>query len=556
MRGTIYLFLLVATQVFSADWYVSPTGNGDGTITSPWTIAFAFTNTTGIAAGDTVWLRSGNYSAYSAVWPYILQCTLQGTDGSPITIRQYPGERAILDGGVNCGVKDYLILRDFEVTCTRARTNTYEVRPAGIVSGGIHNKLINLVLHDTGHPCIQGVAGEIYGCVIWGAGLYEYGTGSYTLTNTWTRGAGMYLQNSGTNVVYVTDNISSRNFTGGIKSYAENGYVNNFNCQWNIVFKNNGEGIYCDCLFNSITNYTACNNFAYRSGIMANGYFASDALNFHYGLTYSNNYIVGSPDTGGIALGINRWEDMVVTSNMVITTSTTNEWSAGSGISASVYGQPGGAGGRFLQLWPGTNITSYTLDGNAYYGGVEQNGGWDGGLFFRTYQPFIYRTTAWAEDGTNGSLSFVVWTNIHGYDLNSTYTTNLPTVNTVSLRTNKYEVGRANLVVFNWESNSVVNVDVSGLGYTQGQRFEVRDAQNYLGTPVLTTNYNAATPTIRIPLTETNITSVFGYIAGKFTFDPNIHTAPLFNAFVLMGANTTHTANITTLSVGTIQMAP
>jgi hypothetical protein len=131
-------------------------------------------------------------------------------------------------------------------------------------------------------------------------------------------------------------------------------------------------------------------------------------------------------------------------------------------------------------------------------------------------------------------LGFVAWTNSHSLDLNSTYTTNLPTVNVVALRTNKYERGRANLVVFNWQSNSVVNVDLSNIGLNQGQSFEVRDVQNYFGTPLLTTNYNAAHPTISIPLTMTNVTAVTGGVENNYYINPNIHTASLFNAFVVL----------------------
>jgi hypothetical protein len=80
-------------------------------------------------------------------------------------------------------------------------------------------------------------------------------------------------------------------------------------------------------------------------------------------------------------------------------------------------------------------------------------------------------------------------------------------------------------------------VDISSLGLTNGQRFEVRDVQNYLGTPCITTNYNAAQPTISLPLTLTNmtvLTPVGDINPATFSSDPDVHTASLFNVFVVL----------------------
>src|SRR5260370_19173572 len=49
----------------------------------------------------------------------------------------------------------------------------------------------------------------------------------------------------------------------------------------------------------------------------------------------------------------------------------------------------------------------------------------------------------------------------------------------VVVRPNPYEPGRGHIVVYNWDLNDSVQVDISGLGLTVGDRYEVRNAQNY-----------------------------------------------------------------------------
>jgi len=551
------LILLMQQPLLEArDWYAAPgaTANGDGTRQNPWPLQVALTNAAVINPGDTLWLRGGTYNSYSILtWPYALPCTLVGTSNNPIIVRQYPGERAIIDGSVYCfSPCDWITFWGFEITCSSARTNTYDKRPAGLVITGKGTKAINLIVHDTGHPGIMGNGREIYGCIIWGVGIYENESAKFP-TNNWTRGSGLYLQNT-TGDFLVQDNISSRNFTYGMKAYAENGHAEGFIFDSNIVFGNDNSGLEIDCLWNSITNGTVINNFNYRSKKNAMGYFSTDAQAQHHSLIYSNNYQAIDPGAGTAALWLKRWKNLKVLGNTTITMSQTNEWSAGSGIGT-------GMGGKFIELLPSTNaVLSYTINSNAYYGGVEQSADWYSwsviagtnwyGPFYHTYQPFRYKVNAVSPaDGTNGLIGFSAWTNVHGFDRNSTYTTNLPTANVVSLRTNKYERGRAHLVIFNWESNSTANVDVSGVGFINGQRFEVRDTQAYFGTPVLTTNYDAAHPTILIPLTMTNITEVTGGVEGNYTINPNIHTASLFNAFVILPSEETRPTPPAGLSV-------
>src|SRR5262249_33513384 len=79
----------------ATNWYAAPDGRptGQGTLQAPWDLTTALAGgptKTEVKPGDTIWLRGGTYTGR-------FNSTLTGTAGAPITVRQYPGERAILD---------------------------------------------------------------------------------------------------------------------------------------------------------------------------------------------------------------------------------------------------------------------------------------------------------------------------------------------------------------------------------------------------------------------------------------------------------------------------
>ena len=75
-------------------FYVDPVKGADtnkGTNRSPWkTIAHALPQ---LSSGDTLYLRGGTY--FENVY-----CAVAGTKAKPITIRSFPGEQAVIDGGI------------------------------------------------------------------------------------------------------------------------------------------------------------------------------------------------------------------------------------------------------------------------------------------------------------------------------------------------------------------------------------------------------------------------------------------------------------------------
>src|SRR4051794_30589689 len=75
-------------------YYASPRGStlGDGSIAHPWDLATAIAGGVGrVQPGDTIWLRGGTYRGS-------FRSTVAGRIGAPVVIRQYAGERAIIDG--------------------------------------------------------------------------------------------------------------------------------------------------------------------------------------------------------------------------------------------------------------------------------------------------------------------------------------------------------------------------------------------------------------------------------------------------------------------------
>src|SRR6267378_704044 len=106
-----------------AGYYVTPSGSagGSGSATSPWDLATGLAGGGGkVQPGDTVWLRGGTYRGQ-------FTDNLNGSSGNFIVVRQYPGERATIDGSLKV-LGSYAIMQGFEVMSSATTTTG----PAGI----------------------------------------------------------------------------------------------------------------------------------------------------------------------------------------------------------------------------------------------------------------------------------------------------------------------------------------------------------------------------------------------------------------------------------------
>ena len=99
----------------------------------------------------------------------------------------------------------------------------------------------------------------------------------------------------------------------------------------------------------------------------------------------------------------------------------------------------------------------------------------------------------------------------------------------VFVRPNRYEQGRANITIFNWDKAPAVVVDVRHVGLRIGDAYEVRDVQDFYGKPVLAGTYDG-TP-LTIPMTGLTVAAPIGR-PDEYQTPP--HTAPEFGAFVLL----------------------
>ena len=107
----------------------------------------------------------------------------------------------------------------------------------------------------------------------------------------------------------------------------------------------------------------------------------------------------------------------------------------------------------------------------------------------------------------------------------NTYLTARPSGAKIILRPNLYEPGRANLAIYNWDLAASVAVDVSAV-LTPGMPFELRNAQDFYGDPVLEGIYSGGQ--LIVPMQAWPAAAPLGF---PISISP---TGPEFNVFVLL----------------------
>ncbi|MEP6802077.1 MAG: hypothetical protein ABJC07_09075, partial [Acidobacteriota bacterium] len=98
-----------------------------------------------------------------------------------------------------------------------------------------------------------------------------------------------------------------------------------------------------------------------------------------------------------------------------------------------------------------------------------------------------------------------------------------PSAARVFLRPNQYESGRANITVLNWGDAPAVSIDLSSV-LSPGAAYEIRNAQNFFGSPVLRGTYDGSP--ISLPMT-----GLSSALPTGFSTPPT--TGPRFNVFIL-----------------------
>ncbi|MBL8214296.1 MAG: hypothetical protein JNK87_26485 [Bryobacterales bacterium] len=453
-------------------FYVSPAGNsaGDGSVNRPWDLATALLPHSSIRPGDTIWLRNGRYG--NGRTQFVSR--LAGTASQPILVRQYPGERATIDGGLGI-YGPYTWYWGFEIMSSVADRSATRGVPDGAdtYEGSTGVKLINLVIHDTDQGIgfwRFGIDAEVHGCLIYYNG-YRGPTRGH--------GHGIYTQNE-TGTKLITDNILFNGFALGIQAYGSGAAgLRNYLMQGNVSF-NNGSLYGNDKVDNILItvgsgarNIRLENNYTYHTPSTDDGYsrLGWQWSGTEYDIVARDNYFIG----GEAAMEFWKWTDAIFTGNVLYSNS------------------------KFNLIMNSSRTAAYHWNGNTYYGA---------GLF----------------RFNNSNLDWAGWKAATKLDAQSTYTPGAPRGTWSFVRPNKFEQGRANVVIYNWGRLPSVAVPAVGV-LAPGDSYVVRDAQNWFGNPVASGVYNGQS--ISIPMAGLTVAAPVGVPAPP-------HTAPEFGAFVIL----------------------
>jgi hypothetical protein len=112
---------------------------------------------------------------------------------------------------------------------------------------------------------------------------------------------------------------------------------------------------------------------------------------------------------------------------------------------------------------------------------------------------------------------------------NNTYYPARPAGQWIRVRPNKYESGRAHIIVFSWSGLATAAVDLSLGGLNAGETYEIRDSQNFFG-PVITSGTYAG-GTVSLPLA--GLTLAVPRNVPAVASAP-VHTTSEFNTFVMI----------------------
>jgi hypothetical protein len=123
-------------------------------------------------------------------------------------------------------------------------------------------------------------------------------------------------------------------------------------------------------------------------------------------------------------------------------------------------------------------------------GGNEAGYQWGGNTYYRDST-----ASAWLQNDV--PYTYAGWKSATGLGGSDQVVTSGPSTTKVVVLPNKYEAGRAFIVVYNFPLQAAVNVDLSGV-LTTAHAFEIRNVQDVFGTPVVSGTY--AGGTVSIPM--------------------------------------------------------
>jgi hypothetical protein len=447
-------------------YYAAPDGkqDGDGSKDKPWDLGTAM-KSTAIKGGDTLWLRGGTYkctSANPAEKHPIVDCVIPGEKDKPIMVAQYPGERATLVGRLNV-TKGAEYLWFWNFEISSTATNrTSKEKVTWPPSDLACNGFTISDNQDQDAPGIKCINMVVHDA-------------NYSGINLWNHAVEAELNG---NIIYYNGwegpKGEDRTHGHGIYTQNRNGVKK---IRDNIMFKQFQIGIQ---MYGSgaawVDNYEFVGNTSFQNGA------AGGRLEINVMISPVNckewNFII--EDNHCYFSDLNRpticigypfhkapYEKITVNRNHFI-------------------------GTTYLYWWK-----NLTASDNTLYGPVKEIPLEGSNLKFASFD----RTT-------NKVL------------------TEKPKGLEVFVRPNQYEAGRANIIIYNWDQQDAVDVDMKDL-LPSGEAYEVRDVQNWFGEPVARGRYDGKP--VSIPMKGLKVADPIGikpYPEVK-------HTAPEFGVFVV-----------------------
>ncbi len=432
-----------------------------------------------IVAGDTVWLRAGNYSpphtnAGSLGAPQ-WTVSLSGASNNLITFRAYPGERPILDRQWRFGNSKYLRFRDLEFFDSFKGQNptnaNYPNGPWAHFDGAGNGnssqfEWINCYIHDVNNCWSGGASGHlIQGCIIIYVGMTALEHVCYT---------------------------AGDRFIGNIVGFAAQDAMNYnspdvpFLAQSNIFFGS------CQ----AVTSPSGQDMRIATSG----GHAADISYNCFYNRRFDNIPYGAIRSEGGTV-----W----IRSNFFATAQAAYFRGVAEGAFVGNTTWQNSTG------WPGPSLYRATTNGTW---SIDYNR-------YATIGPNEPRI-----DNLSARYTFTTWTNTFAeFDAHSTSTSAAPADITFVIP-NHDEPKRAHIAVYNFSSNTTVNVNLSGV-LSDGDTYQLYSAQDFAAGAIQTGIYTG-TP-ISVTMTGLTVTPViYGTNWGMHT---PAATSPEFAAFILKG---------------------
>jgi hypothetical protein len=441
------------------------------------------------APGDTFWLRGGNYPIGH------ISTTIHGAPGRTTTFRAMPGEKPRIDGSFTFfNSLGYVVVRDLEIfssdtnRVSQQRGMGYhptDINPVpGVASYAPNLSFINLIVHDQvgqGFYLSPDASNDlVYGCIVF--------------NNGWVS----------------PDNAEGHNFyvqgDRGTREISENVAFNNCGANYHIYENASGGALRGITLDGNVAfNAGALQRIRpYRDWVVG---VDSPAIGAD-GIVLRNNmgYLApGSPTLTQAQMGRDGLNGEIgLLDNYLPMGVLLNNWAVAT------------CSGNVLAPRNADYILDLQLAGDPFGFGIDYN------TYCRPPTGNDFRINTLPYD-------FPDWLEQFGFDWDSSHVVGSLTGPQVFVRSNRFERGRAHLIVYNWTHLSSVPVDVSSV-LPLGTPYEVRNAQDFFVPPVLTGTFDGQK--LNLPMTGLTV----AWPNGPFTAPPP--TGPEFNVFELLPVQT------------------